>query len=156
MSFTNCPEDVQLIRESCGIDSNIICKIESPRGVQNLEGILAETDEILIDRGDLSRRVPIEKIPFLQRLIVSSACSKLVPVYVATNLLESMVTTSSPNRAEVNDVVSTLEMGADGLVLAAETAIGEHPIAAVKMVRALIEEHSRWLPNANIDEILKS
>jgi len=155
MSFANRPEDVKLMREKCGPDANIICKIESPSGVQNLEGILGQTDEILIDRGDLSRRVPIERIPFLQRRIISIARSKKVPVYVATNLLESMVTTQSPNRAEVNDVVSTLEMGANGLILAAETAIGKFPVEAVKMVRALIDEHDRWTPNTSIAEILR-
>ncbi len=155
MSFANLPEDVMLMREKCGAGANIICKIESPSGVQNLERILDQTDEILIDRGDLSRRVPIERIPFLQRRIISIARSKQVPVYVATNLLESMVTTLSPNRAEVNDVVSTLEMGSNGLILAAETAIGKHPVEAVKMVRALIEEHDRWTPNTSIAEILR-
>jgi pyruvate kinase len=156
MSFANRPEDVMLMREKCGPDVKIICKIESPSGVRNLEGILELTDEILIDRGDLSRRVPIELIPFLQRRIISIARSRQVPVYVATNLLESMVTTRSPNRAEVNDVVSTLEMGANGLILAAETAIGKHPVEAVKMVRALIEEHERWTPNTSIAEILQN
>ena len=124
-------------------------------GVRNLKGILEQTDEILIDRGDLSRRVPIERIPFLQRRIISIARSMRTPVHVATNLLESMVTTRSPNRAEVNDVVSTLEMGANGLILAAETAIGKHPVEAVKMVRTLIDEHERWTPNTSIDEILR-
>ena len=155
MSFANRPEDVMLMRDKCGPDANIICKIESPSGVFNLEGILEQTDEILIDRGDLSRRVPIERIPFLQRRIISIARSIQTPVYVATNLLESMVTTRLPNRAEVNDVVSTLEMGANGLILVAETAIGKHPVEAVKMVRALIDEYERWTPNTSIDEILR-
>jgi len=154
MSFANRAEDVQHMRKLCGPDANIICKIESPPGVRNLESILAETDEILIDRGDLSRRVPIQQIPFLQRRIISIARSRGKPVYVATNLLESMVTTKSPNRAEVNDVVSTLEMGASGLVLAAETAIGEFPVEAVSIVRALIAGYEKWTPNTSISEIL--
>ena len=77
------------------------------------------------------------------------------PVYVATNLLESMITTESPTRAEVNDVISTLEMGANGLVLAAETAIGKNPIKAVQMIRSLITEYERWTPNTSILELLK-
>ncbi|MBT5837595.1 MAG: sulfate adenylyltransferase, partial [Rhodospirillaceae bacterium] len=101
-----------------------------------------------------SRRVPIEQIPFLQRRIISLTRSKGKAVYVATNLLESMVTTKSPNRAEVNDAVSTLEMGASGLVLAAETAIGKYPVEAVSMVRALISEFEKWTPNTSIEEIL--
>jgi pyruvate kinase len=153
MSFANLPEDVGLMRSVC--DANIICKIESPSGAKNLEGIIKRSDEILIDRGDLSRRVPIERIPFLQRRIISTARLMNTPVFVATNLLESMVKIQSPNRAEVNDVVSTLEMGADGLVLAAETAIGKYPIEVVRMVRLLINEFDRWTPNTSIAELLR-
>jgi len=155
MSFANRPEDVDLMRELCGEDANIICKIESPSGVNNLESIIERTDEILIDRGDLSRRVPIERIPFLQRRIIATARSMKTPVFVATNLLESMVTTQSPTRAEVNDVVSTLEMGASGLVLAAETAIGKFPVKAVQMIRSLMNESERWTPNTSIADLLR-
>ena len=154
MSFTNLPGDVDLMREVCGGDAKIICKIESPLGVNNLENILERADEILIDRGDLSRRIPIERIPFLQRRIISIARSMGTPVFVATNLLESMVATQSPTRAEVNDVVSTLEMGANGLVLAAETAIGKYPVQAVQMIRSLINESERWTPNSSITDLL--
>jgi pyruvate kinase len=156
MSFANTSQDVELMRDLCGPEANIICKIESPSGLKNLKDIIERTDEILIDRGDLSRRVPIERIPLFQRRIISIARSMDTPVYVATNLLESMITTESPTRAEVNDVISTLEMGANGLVLAAETAIGTNPIKAVQMIRSLITEYERWTPNTSIMELLKS
>ena len=110
----------------------------------------------MIDRGDLSRKVPIEKVPFLQRRIISLAKTKKIPVYVATNLLESMVVQPAPPRAELNDVVSTALMGADGLVLAAETAIGNYPVGAVQMTRTLIEECEKWTENTSISEILSS
>jgi pyruvate kinase len=155
MSFANLPEDVELMRKVCGEDANIICKIESPSGVYNLEGIIKLSDEILIDRGDLSRRIPIARVPFLQRRIISTARSMNTRVFVATNLLESMVTSQSPNRAEVNDVVSTLEMGANGLVLAAETAIGKYPVEVVKMIRLLIDESECWTRNTSIDDLLR-
>lgn len=155
LSFANRPEDVEQMRVACGTDANIICKIESPSGLANLSGIIDLADEILIDRGDLSRQIPIEKVPFLQRRIISMARARGTPVYVATNLLESMVTRQSPTRAEVNDVVSTLLMGANGLVLAAETAIGEYPVESVAMVRGLIDESQRWTENTTIDEIMR-
>ena len=155
MSFTNLPGDVDLMREVCGENTNIICKIESPSGLNSLESIIERADEILIDRGDLSRRIPIERIPFLQRRIISIERSMGTPVFVATNLLESMVTIPSPTRAEVNDVVSTLEMGANGLVLAAETAIGKYPFEVVQMVHSLINEFERWTPNTSIIDLLK-
>ena len=154
LSFTNSADDVKKIREIIGSETNLISKIESIKGVINLGEILSVVDQILIDRGDLSRQVPIEKIPFLQRRIISYAKSKDVPVFVATNLLESMVKDRSPTRAEVNDVASTLLMGAQGLVLAAETAIGAHPLETVDMVYSLIEQFNRWSPESSLSDII--
>ena len=155
LSFANSGDNVDRMREFCGENANIICKIESPAGIVNLEDILEKAGEVLIDRGDLSRTIPIEKIPFLQRRIIASARARKKPVFVATNLLESMVTTKSPNRAEVNDVVSTLLMGANGLVLAAETAIGRFPVEAVEMIRRIMDEIDKWTPNSSITDILR-
>ena len=154
LSFTNSAEDVLQVREIIGNDSNLISKIESIKGVLNLGEILPVVDQILIDRGDLSREVSIEKIPFIQRKIISYARSKDIPVYVATNLLESMVNSASPTRAEANDVASTLLMGASGLVLAAETAIGNNPVESVKQIRLLIEQYLAWTPNTTINELI--
>jgi pyruvate kinase len=154
LSFTNSSKDTNDMRKLIGEESNLICKIESVKGVSNLDSILPGANQILVDRGDLSREVPIEKIPYIQRRIVSHAKSKGTPVFVATNLLESMTKTKNPTRAEVNDVASTLLMGADGLVLAAETAIGKYPLMAVKMINSLIRQHNRWTPNSSFEEIL--
>jgi len=156
LSFTSTAEDVHSIRESIGTEANLISKIENIDGMLNLKEILPLVDQILIDRGDLSREIPIAKIPFAQRKIIAVSKTQGVPVFVATNLLESMVSTKSPTRAEVNDVVSTLLMGADGLVLAAETAIGSYPIRAVEMINALIAEHDKWSPESSFVEIINS
>ena len=107
LSFANTPGDVDIFRSYIGADSTLITKIESIQGIRNLDEITERADAVLIDRGDLSREVPIEQIPFLQRRIVSSVKARHTPVYVATNLLESMVEWHQPTRAEVNDVVST-------------------------------------------------
>jgi len=155
LSFTNSKEDVLAMRKLTGEDACIISKIESYSGLLNLNEIIKEADQILIDRGDLSRQVPIVKIPFLQRRIISQTRSKGKPVFVATNLLESMIETPTPTRAEVNDVVSTLLMGANGLVLAAETAIGKFPVDSVKIIRALIQQVEKWTSNTSIDELLE-
>jgi pyruvate kinase len=153
LSFTNSAEDVKLVRSIIG-NTNLISKIESIRGVLNLGEILPVVDQILIDRGDLSREIAIEKIPFIQRRIIAHARSKDVPVFVATNLLESMITANSPTRAEVNDVASTLLMGASGLVLAAETAIGKYPVGAVKMINSIIKQYNRWTPESSCKDII--
>ena len=154
LSFANRALDVQQMRNLCGDGSKLICKIESRDGVRNLEEILKEADEILVDRGDLSRQVELHKIPMLQRLIISTANKARKPVYVATNLLEGMIANTSPTRAEVNDVVSPLMMGANGLVLAAETAIGNYPSEAVKMTRLLIDQVAEWEPGLTIKGLL--
>lgn len=155
LSFANSEDDVKKMRAIVGDKSLIICKIESEEGLINLKSILNATDEVLIDRGDLSRQIPIEKIPFLQRRIISMARIFDRPVYVATNLLESMLRNRTPTRAEVNDVVSTILMGADGLVLAAETAVGKYPVATVEVIKKNIAMCKKWSPNTNILEILE-
>ena len=140
LSFTNRRSDVEAARAVAGSDAWIIAKVETRQALDNLDEILDAADAILIDRGDLSREIPLESIPLVQKEIIRRANAHGTPVYVATNLLESMVTGLRPTRAEVNDVMNTLIDGADGLVLAAETAIGRNPVGCVAMVRALIDQ----------------
>jgi len=147
LSFANRPADVDEVRALVGTDVSVISKIESLSGLHNLAEIATKSDALLIDRGDLSRQVSIEKIPALQKDMIRHAKLAGVRIYVATNLLESMVTSPNPTRAEVNDVFNTLMDGADGLVLAAETAIGAYPVAAAMMVKKVIREYEnkqRW------------
>jgi pyruvate kinase len=138
LSFASRGEDVQYFRSIVGENAFIISKIESRSGLEHLEKIAAGSDALLIDRGDLSRQVPIELLPQTQKSILQRAKAVACRVYVATNLLESMVLTPTPTRAEVNDIYNTLADGADGLVLAAETAIGKYPIQCASMVSKII------------------
>ena len=147
LSFANHPDDVEYIRGLAGDDAFIISKIESRSGLANLDEIATRSDALLVDRGDLSRDIPIELIPKTQKQILRRGRELDTPVYVATNLLESMVSTSAPTRAEVNDIYNTLLDGADGLVLAAETAIGNYPIECASMISRLIKTYE------NADEI---
>lgn len=157
LSFANCGADVEKIRGLTDPGAFIISKIESLRGIRHLAEIAGNSDAILIDRGDLSREAPIERIPVLQKYIIGQAKKLRTPVYVATNLLESMITERGPTRAEVNDIYNTLADGADGLVLAAETAIGAHPVLtasmAVKMVRSFADANHRPLLDPILDPI---
>ncbi len=141
LSFANRAADVDEVRALVGRDTLITSKIECLNGLHNLPEITAKSDALLIDRGDLSRQVNIEKIPALQKDIIRHAKVAGRRIYVATNLLESMVTSPNPTRAEVNDVFNTLMDGADGLVLAAETAIGAFPVSAAMMVKKVIREY---------------
>lgn len=139
LSFANNPSDVNFIRNLIGPEAFLISKIESLSGVKNLEQIADLSNAILIDRGDLSRQAPIERIPWLQKTIIRRTKARDRKVYVATNLLESMIVAQEPTRAETNDIYNTLADGADGLVLAAETAIGKHPIQCANMIVRMIE-----------------
>ena len=134
LSFTSQASDVIKLRNMFKNKITITSKIESKKGLRNLKEILNEADNILIDRGDLSKEIPLHEIPKKQKEIISKAISAKTPVYVATNLLESMVTRMEPTRAEVNDVYNTLIDGATGLVLAAETAIGKYPKKCIEMI----------------------
>jgi|ERR1035438_7568939 pyruvate kinase len=140
LSFANRPEDVREMRTLIGPGATLISKIESRSGVTHLDEIARLSDAILIDRGDLSRQVPLQQIPALQKNIIIRVKAIGRPVYVATNLLESMVHAAVPTLAEINDIHNTLEDGADGLVLASETAVGKFPIQCVNMVLSVIAE----------------
>jgi ATP sulfurylase len=143
LSFAGSGEHVKKVRRLVGEKAFVISKIESRSGLENLEEIAAESDALLIDRGDLSRQIALEMLPQAQKYIIKRANEVGCRVYVATNLLESMVSMPTPTRAEVNDIYNTLADGADGLVLAAETAIGKYPIQCASMVNKIIRVSQR-------------
>tara|TARA_B100000315_G_C14590909_1_gene595707 strand:- start:708 stop:2744 length:2037 start_codon:yes stop_codon:yes gene_type:complete len=143
LSFANKATDVKKLRSIVGEDKHIFSKIESLKGLINFDDICSLSDSIIIDRGDLSRQIPFELIPFYQKHIIKNAKKLNKKVYVATNLLESMISKSFPTRAEVNDICSSLFDGADGLVLAAETAVGENPDLCVKVTKSIANQFSR-------------
>jgi len=140
LSFCSQSNDIVQLRTYFDYPVKVIAKIESKEGLLNLIDISNEADGILIDRGDLSRDIPLEKIPFAQQKILSEVKPTGTPVYVATNLMENMITNSKPTRAEINDIVTSLNDGAQGLVLAAETAIGKYPIECVRILSRIIHE----------------
>ncbi|OGF50475.1 sulfate adenylyltransferase [Candidatus Giovannonibacteria bacterium RIFCSPLOWO2_12_FULL_44_25] len=137
-SFMRSGEFVDEVRRTTKGRMKIISKIECQDGLDNLDDIISKSDFLFIDRGDLSKEVPLEEIPFLQRDIIKKAKKSGKGVFVATNLLETMVEKKQPTRAEVHDVVNSVWGGAYGLVLAAETAIGKYPIECINMLNALI------------------
>ena len=138
LSFTNDERDVQKFKKILP-NCRRIFKIESKRGLKNFKEIIKAGDEFLIDRGDLSKETSIFEIPINQRKIINEANKRRKKVYVATNFLETMIEKPYPTRAEVNDIYSSLEMGADGLVLAAETAIGNFPKECVLHLKKIIQ-----------------
>jgi len=143
LSFASHARDVDLIREIAPAGSHVMAKLESRLGVRNMDGIIEAADSIIIDRGDLSHEVPFEYVPYYQKAIARRANRGNRPVYVATNLLESMVTSRTPTIAEANDIANTLLDGVHGLVLAAETAIGIDPLGSLDLVLRAIDTFER-------------
>ena len=142
LSFTNNYEDIKKFNKLLPNERKIF-KIESQSALKNWKKILKSGHEFLIDRGDLSKETSIEEIPILQRKIVKDVKSRGKKIYVATNFLESMLNKPFPNRAEANDIYSSLEMGVNGLVLAAETAIGKYPLESVNFLTKIINIYKK-------------
>lgn len=137
-SFISCKEDVELVRKEIGTKVKLVSKIESAKGVANALEIIENSDAILIDRGDLSREISIPSVPMAVRSITHLARTKSCPIFVATNVLDSMMTSQLPSRAEISDIYTLLDSGVTGLVLAAEVAIGEHPVQSTALLDYLI------------------
>ncbi len=152
LSFASSASDVDMVRALIPEGSTLISKIESRAGVRNRDDIIDASDAVLIDRGDLSREVPLEYVPYYQKAIVRQANRWNRPVYVATNLLESMVTTRQPTIAEMNDIANTLLDGVHGLVLAAETAVGVDPVGTVETVIRSIKAFEHTSMGALLEE----
>ena len=143
ISFVNNHNDLEEVIKIVGQDSFIISKIETQNAIINLDKISKHSSALLIDRGDLSRYVPIEKVPMAQENIIKRSQRLNISTYVATNLLENMIKETQPTRAESHDVYSTLKEGAKGLVLAAETAIGENPLECVRFLKRCINDFEK-------------
>tara|TARA_B100000925_G_C21973816_1_gene459131 strand:- start:211 stop:1068 length:858 start_codon:yes stop_codon:yes gene_type:complete len=141
LSFTNSVSDVKYFNKLTNNKSKNIFKIETKQSVNKFNEIIKEGNNFLIDRGDLSKDISVYKIPETQRKLMKIKNRyKFKKIFIATNLLESMIINNYPTRAETNDIYSCIEMGADGLVLAAETAIGKNPIECVKFVNNMIKQ----------------
>lgn len=139
ISFVNNHTDIKKVEKIIGRNKQVISKIETLNAIKDLKNISESSKALLIDRGDLSRYIPIEKIPLAQEKILYETKKFNKPVYIATNLLENMIKGSQPTRAESHDIYSSLKEGAKGLVLAAETAIGNDPIKCVEFLKKCIK-----------------
>lgn len=132
-SFVRRAEDVRSLRELMGPESiPIMAKIETRSAVDNLPEILAEADAVMLARGDLGVEIPFAEVPLVQKRVIDACVAAGVPVVVATQMLESMVGSARPTRAEASDVANAVLDGADAIMLSAETAIGDYPVEAAR------------------------
>ena len=140
LSFVQSAADIEELRALVGHRVGILAKIEKPQAIDDLEAIAKASDALMVARGDLGVELPAEQVPGLQRRIIE-VCRRLGrPVVVATQMLESMIQTPSPTRAEVSDVATAVYQGADAVMLSAETAAGRYPVESVQtMARVLVQ-----------------
>ncbi|HET8996179.1 MAG TPA: pyruvate kinase [Acetobacteraceae bacterium] len=147
LSFVQRPEDVAEAKALTGGKAWIMVKLEKPQALDNLDGILALTDAVMVARGDLGVELPPEEVPLAQKRIVRAARQLGKPVVVATQMLESMISAPAPTRAEASDVATAVFDGADAVMLSAETAAGQYPYEAVNMmdrIVARVEQDQGW------------
>ncbi|MET0370229.1 MAG: pyruvate kinase [Sphingobium sp.] len=143
LSFVQRPEDLAEARKLMGGYGALMAKIEKPAAVQRLEEILEMADGVMVARGDLGVELPPYAVPPLQKQIVATARRMGRPVVVATQMLESMIKAPTPTRAEVSDVATAVYDGADAIMLSAETAAGDWPVEAVKMMDSIAHSVER-------------
>ncbi len=141
LSFVRHAKDVEQLREICeawGRPTPIVAKIETPSAIDNLDAIVRASDAVMVARGDLAVELSPEQVPVLQKRILAVARRHRRPVIVATEMLQSMVKSTRPTRAEATDVASAVYDGADAVMLSAETASGDHPSLVVEMMAKII------------------
>ena len=143
LSFVQRPEDVAEARRLIAGRAAIMVKVEKPAAVDHLDEIIDLADGIMIARGDLGVELPPEEVPGLQKRIIRAARRAGKPVVVATQMLESMIRSPAPTRAEASDVATAVYDGADALMLSAETAAGEYPVEAVTLMDRIIAKVER-------------
>ncbi len=139
VSFVRQALDVQRVRDVVGTRSRLVAKIETSSSIANLEDIVLVSDAVMVARGDLGIDCPIEDVPHLQKRIIRHCVEVGTPVITATQMLESMITSSAPTRAEVSDVANAVFDGTDAVMLSGETAIGRDPVAVVTTMGKIAE-----------------
>ena len=140
LSFVQRPEDIAGARKLIAGRAGVMTKLEKPQAMDSLDEIVSLSDSVMVARGDLGVEVPPEKVPALQKRIVFACREAGKPVIVATQMLDSMVASPTPTRAEASDVATAIYDGADAVMLSAETAVGQYPTEAVTMMSRIIRQ----------------
>jgi pyruvate kinase len=140
LSFVQRPEDIEEVRGLVGGRANIMAKLEKPAAIECLAEIVRQSDGIMVARGDLGVEMPPERVPVVQRRILRACRKAGKPVIVATQMLESMIAAPIPTRAEASDVATAIYEGTDAVMLSAESASGQYPLEAVRIMDRIIRE----------------
>ncbi|MFT3981003.1 MAG: pyruvate kinase [Ferruginibacter sp.] len=157
LSFVRKTEDIRDLKKRIK-DKNskikTIAKIEMPEALKNLRDIIVESDGVMVARGDLGVEVPIEQVPIIQKDIIRKCMHRAKPVIVATQMMESMLDRTKPNRSEVSDVANAVLEGADAVMLSGETATGQYPVLVVETMTKIIQQVESTVYDYDKDDIL--
>lgn len=155
LSFVQRAGDMEMLRGLVGGKASILAKIEKPSAVRHIADILDASDAIMLARGDLGVEFPPEALPSIQKTVVEAARHAGKPIVVATQMLESMIDSPVPTRAEATDVDTAVALGADAVMLSGETAIGKYPVEAVSFMDRMIqstEKDARYIKDMRVIE----
>ncbi len=143
LSFVRHADDLielqKLIKENSEYKIPIVAKIEKPEGVANIDKIVAYCDGLMVARGDLGVEIPAQEVPLIQKKLVLTAKKARIPVIIATQMMETMITSLTPTRAEVNDVANSVMDGADAVMLSGETSVGQYPVQVIQKMSQILE-----------------
>ncbi|MGI9525596.1 MAG: pyruvate kinase [Weeksellaceae bacterium] len=143
LSFVRHAQDVKdlqdLIKENSDYKIPIIAKIEKPEALEHIDEIILECDGLMVARGDLGVEIPMEKVPAAQKMLVDKAKFNRKPVIIATQMMESMINSLTPSRAEVNDVANSVMDGADAVMLSGETSVGQYPVEVIQTMANIVK-----------------
>ena len=156
LSFVGTASDVEHCKKiiaTKGGSQKVIAKIERKVALDNIDTIIGVADAIMIARGDLGNEVPLEDIPFIQRMILEKADVARKPVITATQMMLSMTDHDTPTRAEVSDVAYAILEGSDAVMLSEETASGKHPVQAVQMMERIVLDAQMHMPSRTYNSL---
>ena len=143
LSFVRNPEDLRklhdLIKQNSTYRVPVIAKIEKPEAVENIDALIPYCDGLMVARGDLGVEIPMQDVPLIQKKLVQRAKMARIPVIIATQMMETMITNAVPTRAEVNDVANSIMDGADAVMLSGETSVGAHPVKVIEKMTEIIK-----------------
>jgi pyruvate kinase len=153
LSFVRFSQDLidlqNLIKEHTDVKIPIIAKIEKPEAVENIDKIVAYCDGLMVARGDLGVEVPAHEVPLIQKELVLRAKKARIPVIIATQMMETMITSLTPTRAEVNDVANSVMDGADAVMLSGETSVGNYPVQVIEKMASILKS----VENSNLIKV---
>ena len=158
LSFVRSVKDIIILRnklQEAKSKTKIIAKIEKPEALKNIRDIIVESDGIMIARGDLGVELPVEQVPLIQKQLIRKCLHRAKPVIVATQMMESMIERTKPNRSEITDVANAVLEGADAVMLSGETATGNHPTLVVETMRKIIMEVEKTDYRYNLEEVIQ-